>query len=239
MSKLRIFYCEDDNTLGSLVKEYLCGQGFEVDLFADGDLGIENFSKSNYDLCILDLMMPKKDGFEVAQEIRSHDDNVPIIFLTANQQKENSLTAFKVGADDYMNKPFSLEELSLHIEAVTRRVRGQAEVKVMDAVPSYGIGKFLFDTKKQTLSIGDQVQDLTTKESELLALLCHYANQTLERNLALKLIWKNANFFNARSMDVYITKLRKHLLADPTIEIKNVHGKGYRLNVPEIKKGIE
>ena len=151
---------------------------------------------------------------------------IPIIFLTAKTMKEDVLRGFEVGADDYVTKPFSLDELLARIEAILRRVKG-VESKVM---PYYQLGKFFFDTQKQTLTIGDKVTKLTTKENQLLSLLCSFANETLERNYALKTIWENDNYFNARSMDVYITKLRKILKEDPTLEIKNVHGKGYRLN---------
>ena len=154
---------------------------------------------------------------------------MPIIFLTAKNIKEDILEGFKLGADDYITKPFSMEELVFRIEAILRRVKGK---KGKDVV-QYKIGKFTFDTQKQTLQIGDKVAKLTTKESELLSLLCAHVNEILERNYALKTIWIDDNYFNARSMDVYITKLRKHLKDDPAIEIINIHGKGYKLIAPE------
>ncbi len=177
-------------------------------------------------------MMPKKDGFTLAQEIRNVNAEVPIVFLTAKNLKEDVLEGFKIGADDYITKPFSMEELVSRISAILRRVRGKKEKEIT----MYKIGHFTFDTQKQTLVMGDVSKKLTTKESELLALLCAHMNEILERNYALKSIWVDDNYFNARSMDVYITKLRKLLRDDPTIEIINIHGKGYKLIAPEVKE---
>ena len=224
-SKLKILLCEDDESLGMLLREYLQAKGFDADLCSDGEQGYKNFLKTEYDMCVLDVMMPKMDGFTLAQEIRQVNQEVPIIFLTAKNLKEDIFEGFKIGADDYITKPFSMEELVLRMEAILRRVHGKQQKNVS----IYRIGKFTFDTKRQILSIGDQQTKLTTKESELLILLCAHANEVLQRELALKTIWIDDNYFNARSMDVYITKLRKHLKDDPDIEINNVHGKGYRL----------
>ena len=174
-------------------------------------------------------MMPKKDGFSLAQDIRQQNAELPIIFLTAKTLKEDILEGFKIGADDYITKPFSMEELVMRIEAILRRVKG----KKTRENTIYHIGRFTFDTQKQLLSIGDKQTKLTTKENELLALLCAHANEILQRDYALKTIWIDDNYFNARSMDVYITKLRKHLKDDPSIEIINIHGKGYKLIAPE------
>ncbi len=174
-------------------------------------------------------MMPKKDGFTLAQEIRSANAEIPIIFLTAKTLKEDILEGFKIGADDYITKPFSMEELVFRIEAILRRVRGKKNKESS----VYHIGRFTFDTQKQLLCIGDKQTKLTTKENELLALLCSHANEILQRDFALKTIWIDDNYFNARSMDVYITKLRKHLKDDDQIEIINIHGKGYKLITPE------
>ncbi|HOI27032.1 MAG TPA: response regulator transcription factor [Paludibacteraceae bacterium] len=230
--KTRILLCEDDENLGMLLREYLQAKGYVTDLLPDGDAGYKAFIKTKYDICVLDVMMPKKDGFELAQEIRQVNSEVPILFLTAKTLKEDILEGFKIGADDYMTKPFSMEELLLRIEAILRRVKGK---KSKDGV-IYKMGKFTFDTQKQVLSIGDESTKLTTKESELLSLLCAHANDILERNHALKTIWIDDNYFNARSMDVYITKLRKHLKADSSIEIINIHGKGYKIIIPETKE---
>lgn len=230
--KLTILLCEDDENLGMLLREFLMAKGFDVDLFPDGERGYKAFLKGTYDLCVLDVMMPKKDGFTLAAEIRGVNAEIPIIFLTAKNMKEDVLEGFKIGADDYITKPFSMEELVSRISAILRRVRGKKEKEIT----MYRLGQFTFDTQKQTLVIGDVSKKLTTKESELLALLCSHMNEVLERNYALKSIWVDDNYFNARSMDVYITKLRKILKEDPSIEIINIHGKGYKLIAPEVEE---
>lgn len=227
--RLKILLCEDDENLGMLLREFLQAKGFNADLYSDGEKGYKAFLKGNYDLCVLDVMMPKKDGLTLAQEIRNVNAEVPIIFLTAKTLKEDILEGFKIGADDYITKPFSMEELVFRIGAILRRVKGKKDKEVT----VYKIGKFIFDSQKQTLSTDEKVQKLTTKESELLSLLCSHMNEILERNFALKNIWIDDNYFNARSMDVYITKLRKHLKEDPQIEIINIHGKGYKLIAPD------
>lgn len=223
--RLSILLCEDDENLGMLLREYLQAKGYNAELYPDGEAGYKAFLKNKYDICVFDVMMPKKDGFTLAHEVREANSEVPIIFLTAKTLKEDILEGFKIGADDYITKPFSMEELTFRIEAILRRVRGKKNKESN----MYKIGMFTFDTQKQILSVGEKVTKLTTKESELLALLCAHANEILERNFALKTIWVDDNYFNARSMDVYITKLRKHLKDDPTIEIINIHGKGYKL----------
>ena len=216
--KLKILLCEDDEA-----------KGFTTELCADGELGYKAFLKTKFDICVLDVMMPKKDGFTLAKEIRNSNQDIPIIFLTAKTLKEDILEGFKIGADDYITKPFSMEELVFRIEAIIRRTKGKKNKEST----VYRIGKFTFDTQKQLLCLGDEQRKLTTKENELLALLCSHANEILQRDFALKTIWIDDNYFNARSMDVYITKLRKHLKDDPQIEIINIHGKGYKLITPE------
>ena len=223
--KLRILLCEDDENLGMLLREYVQAKGFNCDLYGDGDAGFKAFLKGRYDFCILDVMMPKKDGFTMAAEIRAINQDIPIIFLTAKSLKEDVLEGFKIGGDDYITKPFSMEELLSRIEAILRRVKGN---KGKDIV-AYRFGSFVFDVTKQQLTNGEEITKLTTKESDLLSLLCSHANDILERNYALKTIWADDNYFNARLMDVYITKLRKHLKVDPTLEIINIHGRGYKL----------
>ena len=213
--KLKILLCEDDENLGMLLREYLQAKGFVAELCADGDAGFKAFLKNKFDICVLDVMMPKKDGFTLAQEIRSANADVPIIFLTAKTLKEDILEGFKIGADDYITKPFSMEELVFRIEAILRRTKGK---KTKESTV-YRIGNFTFDTQKQLLTIDDKQTKLTTK--------------ILQRDFALKTIWIDDNYFNARSMDVYITKLRKHLKDDPQIEIINIHGKGYKLITPD------
>ena len=227
--RLKILLCEDDENLGMLLREYLQAKGFVAELCADGEAGFKAFLKTKFDICVLDVMMPKKDGFTLAQEIRAANTDVPIIFLTAKTLKEDILEGFKLGADDYITKPFSMEELVFRIEAILRRTKG----KKSRESTVYRLGQFTFDTQKQLLQIGEKQTKLTTKENELLALLCSHSNEILQRDFALKTIWIDDNYFNARSMDVYITKLRKHLKDDPQIEIINIHGKGYKLITPE------
>ncbi len=220
----KILLTEDDENLGMLLREYLQAKGFKTDLLPDGEEGYKAFMADKYDICILDVMMPKKDGFSLAKDIRMVNTEVPIIFLTAKSLKEDIFEGFKIGADDYLTKPFSMEELLFRIEAILRRTKGGNAAQEF-----YQLGKYKFDTQKQQLLEGDNTIKLTTKESELLKLLCTNANKVLERNFALKTIWVDDNYFNARSMDVYITKLRKHLKDEPSVEIINVHGKGYKL----------
>jgi DNA-binding response OmpR family regulator len=228
--KLRILLCEDDENLGMLLREYLQAKGYSAELYPDGEAGLKAFQRNKYDLCVFDVMMPKKDGFTLAKDVRATNAEIPIIFLTAKTLKEDILEGFKIGADDYITKPFSMEELTLRIEAILRRVRG----KKSKESNVYKIGIFTFDTQKQLLSSEVYgIVKLTTKESELLGLLCAHANEILQRDFALKTIWIDDNYFNARSMDVYITKLRKHLKPDPSIEIINIHGKGYKLITSE------
>ncbi|MBR8537927.1 response regulator transcription factor [Carboxylicivirga mesophila] len=220
----KILLTEDDENLGMLLREYLEAKGLKTDLLPDGEEGYKAFMANKYDICILDVMMPKKDGFSLAKDIRMVNTEVPIIFLTAKSLKEDIFQGFKIGADDYLTKPFSMEELLFRIEAILRRTKGGNTAQEF-----YQLGKYKFDTQKQQLIEGENTIKLTTKESELLKLLCTNANKVLERNFALKTIWVDDNYFNARSMDVYITKLRKHLKDEPSVEIINVHGKGYKL----------
>ena len=227
--KIKMLLCEDDENLGMLLREYLEAKCYTTTLCPDGEAGFREFSKNKFDIAVLDVMMPKKDGFTLAQEIRQSNADLPIIFLTAKTLKEDILEGFKLGADDYITKPFSMEELVFRVEAILRRVRGKKNKEST----LYHIGRFTFDTQKQLLTIDDKQTKLTTKENELLSLLCSHANDILQRDFALKTIWIDDNYFNARSMDVYITKLRKHLKEDPQIEIINIHGKGYKLIAPE------
>lgn len=232
---MKILLCEDDENLGMLLREYLQAKGFGTVLCTDGDAGYRAFVKEKFDLCVFDVMMPKKDGFSLARDIRQINLDVPIIFLTAKVLKEDVLEGFKIGADDYLTKPFSMEELTFRIEAILRRVKG----KKNRLRTFYHLGIYTFDTQKQLLTHGDVATKLTTKECELLNLLCSHANEILQRDYALKTIWIDDNYFNARSMDVYITKLRKHLKDDPTVEIINIHGKGYKLVVPNADEDDE
>jgi two-component system, OmpR family, response regulator len=226
MSELKILLAEDDENLGALLREYLIAKKYDADLFSNGEIAYKNFVKRHYDLCILDIMMPVKDGYTLAKEIRMSNAEIPIIFLTAKSQKEDILEGFKAGCDDYIAKPFSMEELLYRIEAILRRTSKHGKFNVQK---EFTIGQYHFDTEKQLLSHGDKLFKLTTKESDLLKLLCLNKNSVLERNFALKTIWIDDNYFNARSMDVYIAKLRKYLKHDPSIEIMNIHGKGFKL----------
>ncbi len=233
--KQKILLCEDDENLGMLLREYLQAKGYETCLCPDGEAGHDAFFRDKYNLCVFDVMMPKKDGFTLAREIRDVNKDVPIIFLTARTLKDDILEGFKIGADDYLTKPFSMEELTFRIEAVLRRTRNSRSREQT----VYQLGSFVFDTVKQTLTSPTVNRKLTTKESELLALLCSHSNEMLQREFALKSIWVDDNYFNARSMDVYITKLRKILKDDPTVEIINIHGKGYKLVFPDADGNIE
>ncbi len=227
--KIKILLCEDDENLGTLLCEYLIAKGYDALLCPDGEVGLREFTKEKFDMVITDVMMPKKDGFTLAQDIRQINTQVPIIFLTARVQKEDVIEGFDKGADDYIIKPFSMEELVKRVEAILRRVRGKRNKEST----RYKIGRYNFDTQKQLLTIGDKATKLTTKENELLGLLCAHANEILKRNDALRTIWIDDNYFNARSMDVYITKLRKHLKDDDQVEIINIHGQGYKLIIPD------
>ena len=226
----RILLCEDDPNLGSLLREYLVAKDYEVDLMPDGELGYQAFVENEYDLCIFDVMMPNKDGFTLASDIRKKDTKVPIIFLTVKALKQDIQEGFKIGADEYITKPFSMEELLFRIEAIMRRVNMQ---KLQLGTTEYKFGRFMFDYQKQILTFDEEKHKLTTKEAEMLRALLQNANQILERNAALKAIWGEVTYFNARSMDVYITKLRKILQQDPDISIVNIHGKGYKLVIPK------
>ena len=226
---VRILLCEDDENLGMLLREYLEAKGYDAELCIDGEEGYNAFQEGTYDLCILDVMMPKMDGFTLASKIRDMNPDIPFMFLTAKTMRDDVKAGFELGADDYITKPFSMEEVVFRIEAILRRARGK---KNRD-VSSFPIGKYTFDSQKQLLTIGNKQEKLTTKEAELLKLLCNKLNELLPRDYALRTIWIDDNYFNARSMDVYITKLRKHLKDDPNVEILNVHGKGYKLVITE------
>ena len=225
-NNIRILLAEDDNNLGLLLSNYLKAKNYDTALAINGRLALEAFSIRSFNLCILDIMMPEMDGLTLAREIRKINPGVPIIFLTAKNQKEDVIEGFISGADDYITKPFSMEELLYRIEAILRRTPALPVIKKTE---SYPIGGYLFYPLKQLLFYKDQSIKLTTKESELLELLCQQGNEILERNFALRTIWIDDNYFNARSMDVYITRLRKYFKKDPAVKILNVHGRGYKL----------
>jgi len=228
MKKKKILLVEDDVNLGSILSEYLALKKFDVDLCKNGDDGIQYFRKNEYDLCILDVMLPRKDGFTLAKEIRVINKFMPIIFLTAKSMLNDKAEGFNIGADDYITKPFNTEELILRINAVIRRSINQTNQKGNSV---FKIGMYKFDYQKRELLLNKEKRKLTSKESELLKLLCENNNETLTRESALNLIWQNENYFTSRSMDVYITKLRNYLKDDPSIEIVNIHGVGFKFVV--------
>jgi DNA-binding response OmpR family regulator len=221
----KILLIEDDPNLGFILNENLELQGFKVKLCADGEEGLAAYHRDQFDLCLIDVMLPKKDGFTLAREIRKTNRDIPIIFLTAKSLKDDRIEGFKIGGDDYITKPFSMEELVLRIQAVLKRTK-PAEHKGKNI---FAIGKYTFDYEQQNLQIRSKLQKLTSKESELLKLLCMHVNDVLERELALKLVWGADSYFNGRSMDVFISKLRKYLQEDRNVEIMNVHGRGFKL----------
>lgn len=225
----KILLVEDDQNLGQVLKEYLEVKGFEPTLCRDGEAGYKSYQNGEFDLCLFDVMMPKIDGFSLAQKIRKRDEKIPIIFLTAKSMKEDTIQGFQIGADDYISKPFSMEELLMRIKAILRRTDKTEDM--LEAMHEFelGIYKFRSDIQELTNTKTNEVQKLTSKESALLKMLCIYKNSTLDRSLALKKIWGDDNYFNSRSMDVYITKLRKFLKSDEHLQILNVHGQGFKL----------
>ena len=223
--EIKVLLVEDDSNLGLITSDYLKAKGFNCKWEINGELGYREFVKNQYDLVILDVMMPIKDGFSTAKDIRGIDKKVPIIFLTAKSMKEDTLKGFEIGADDYITKPFNMEELTARINAILKRVSLDTESHFDDIK----IGKLTFNPKMQILSKDDFSVSLTTKESDLLILLYKNKNDILERDHALKAIWGDDNYFNGRSMDVYIAKLRKYLKHDEQIQIINVHGRGFKL----------
>ena len=222
---IKVLLVEDDSNLGSITSDYLRAKGYNCTWEINGELGYREFVKNQYDIVILDVMMPIKDGFSTAKDIRGIDKKVPIIFLTAKSMKEDTLKGFEIGADDYITKPFNMEELTARISAILKRVSSDTESHFDDIK----IGKLTFNPKMQILSKDDFSVSLTTKESDLLILLYKNKNDILERDHALKAIWGDDNYFNGRSMDVYIAKLRKYLKNDEQIQIINVHGRGFKL----------
>jgi len=225
--KPRVLLVEDDPNLGLIVQEHLQLNGFDVQLCENGETALTAFGHGRFALCLVDVMMPRMDGFALAREVRRRDKTVPLIFLTAKSLKDDKIEGFRIGCDDYITKPFSVEELLLRIQAVLRRSGAGGS----DEQTSFTIGEYVFDTITRTLRIGHEERRLTARESELLKLLCRHTNKTLDRSLALREIWGEDSYFNARSMDVFISKLRKYLKDDPRIEISSVHGVGFSLTV--------
>jgi DNA-binding response OmpR family regulator len=223
----RVLLAEDDNTLGYVLKEYLELHRFAVELAKDGEAALQAFHRSPFDICILDVMLPKKDGFTLAAEIKQFNRQVPFIFLTAKSLKIDKLKGFNIGADDYIVKPVDEEELIARINAVMRRVADRANESATDQIV---IGNYIFDHINQVLILGDNKQSMTVKEAAMLKLLCEHRSRILDRKQALKTLWGESDYFTRRSMDVFISHLRKYLSHDPSVKIKNVHGKGYVLD---------
>ncbi len=221
-----ILIVEDDDSLGYILKEYLGMHKFTIVLAKDGEEGLDIFNRMHFDLCILDVMLPRKDGFTLAYEIKQLNEKMPVIFLTSKALKIDKLKGFKLGADDYILKPVDEEELIARIEAVLRR----ANPSQYNEFSTFTIGKYIFDYNNQTLMLENKKQSITVKEAAILKLLCEHKGRILDRKNALKKLWGESDFFNRRSMDVFISHLRKYLAEDPSVEIKNVHGKGYVLN---------
>jgi two-component system OmpR family response regulator len=226
----KILLVEDDQNFGAILKDYLMLNDFEVTLAKNGMEGFEKFKKDTFDLCILDVMMPYKDGYTLAKEIREKNKEVPLIFLTAKSMKEDVLKGYKVGADDYLNKPFDSEVLLMKIRAIIQRKA--ADVKTDVTKFEFQIGNFHLNSKLRFLTFKDEDPiKLSPKENELLKMLTLHENDLMPRELALTKIWRDDNYFTSRSMDVYIAKLRKYLKPDPEVEILNIHGEGFRLVV--------
>ena len=225
----RILLVEDDANLGLVVQEHLEMNGYDVTLCADGEAGLAALDRDRFDLCLVDVMMPRKDGFTLARELRARDNTTPLIFLTARGLKEDRIEGFRIGCDDYVTKPFSIEELLLRIQAVLKRAVGAPAAE--SAPTAFEIGSYHFDSNRQVLVRSGSEQKLTPKETELLRLLCLRMNQTLTREEALRRIWQDENYFSGRSMDVFISRLRKYFKDDDRVEIKGIHGKGFRLIV--------
>ncbi len=222
--KSRILYVEDDETLSFVTKDNLELHGYKVDHCLDGESSIEAFFKETYDLCILDVMLPKMDGFAVAEKIRATDPNVPILFLTAKSMKEDRIHGLKLGADDYITKPFSIEELILKIEVFLRRK--YVSVSIND---QYKVGNYKFDYRNLVLSLDGEERNLTQKEADLLKMLLDHKNNVVKRSLILEKLWGEDDYFLGRSMDVFISRLRKYLSGDSKIKLDNIHGVGFKL----------
>lgn len=226
-TQYKVLLLEDDPNLGLVLQEHLRLNGFDVTLCRDGEEGTRALAQKPYDLCLVDVMMPKKDGFTFAREVRAAHDETPLVFLTARSLKEDRIEGFRIGCDDYITKPFSVEELQLRLEAVLRRSRPRdgAEAALFE------VGRYRFDALRHTLTLDGFERKLTAREAELLKLLCQHRNRTLTREVALHELWGDETYFAGRSMDVFVSRLRKYLRADPAVSIISIHGKGLRLVV--------
>jgi two-component system, OmpR family, response regulator len=233
MAKTKLLLVEDDPNFGAVLRDYLELHDYGVTLCTDGEQGLRTYRHQAFDACILDVMMPVKDGFTLAREIKKLNARTPVIFLTAKSMKADILEGFQIGADDYLTKPFDSEVLLYKIKAILNRQATPAPPPVPVPEPSqeYQIGYYQFNFKLRCLTLGDKKQKLSPKEAELLRLLCLHLNDVLPRAITLKQLWGEDNYFTTRSMDVFIAKLRKYLREDPRVEISNIHGNGFRLTV--------
>lgn len=224
--KINTLLAEDDKSLGVILKKYLEAKDIDVTLCTNGEEALETFRSGNFNFCIFDVMMPLMDGFTLAKEVKKINKRIPIVFLTAKTTQKDVIDGFKLGADDYITKPFSMDELLLRIHAVYNRSSAENTTPT-----TFKLGGFTFDAPRHLLNRGDEKRKLTSKEADLLLLLCENMNETLERSVALRKVWCEESYFNARSMDVYVTKLRKYFQDDPNVELVNVHGVGFKLVV--------
>jgi DNA-binding response OmpR family regulator len=229
-AKAKVLLAEDDASLGFIIKDALEEDGYEVVHCADGQTAIDRFHKNDFDICLLDVMMPNKDGFAVAKKIRSQTDLVPVLFLTAKSMEEDKIKGFQSGADDYITKPFNMSELLLRMEVFLRRTRKMHSEKVQE----YQIGKLKFSYTDLKIISDKGASSMTQKEADLLKFFCQHPNKVLKREEVLLNVWGKDDYFLGRSMDVFITKLRKHFKADPEVILETIHGVGFRFNVPSL-----
>ncbi len=226
--KISILLAEDDINLGFVISDQLRSEGYQVSLATDGVEALKRFNEQPYHLCVFDVMMPKKDGFTLARDIRKINADIPILFLTAKSMTEDKIDGFNAGGDDYLTKPFSVEELNLRIKSLLKRVNIRTEIPEEKV---FNVANFVFDTEHLTLSFEGKVQSLTKKEAQILKLLFKFKNQVLPREVILNTVWGQDDYFVGRSLDVFITKLRKYLKADESIAILNIHGVGFKLEL--------
>lgn len=231
--KATILLVEDEPNLAEVMKDFLEMSGFSVSLCMDGETALQRFKENTFDICIFDVMLPRKDGFELAEDVRKINEDTPIVFLTARSQKEDRVRGFKAGCDDYITKPFSTEEFILRIEAILKRCKGKNFGIQSQQKPIFQLGPYTFDYANFQLSHGENSQQLTPKEAELLMFFCKNRNQVIQRELILKEVWGDDSYFNSRSLDVFITRLRKLLKDEPGIAFTSIHGMGYRFDVKQ------
>ncbi|HNV49542.1 MAG: response regulator transcription factor [Bacteroidales bacterium] len=225
MTKAKILYVEDDQTLSFVTRDNLESHGYAIDFCEDGEQALKLYNANHYDLCILDVMLPKMDGFEVAASIREKDVDIPIIFLTAKSTKEDKIHGLRLGGDDYITKPFSIEELILKIEVFLKR-SGQPR---LESIEVHNIGEYTFSVKNQRLTFNNKIKELTQRESELLCMFCENRDTIVKRDDLLMKVWGDDHYFASRSLDVFVSRLRKYLREDPKVKIENIHNVGYRL----------